>query len=355
MPSPSRRCWPTRCAPAMDLARAIGGGIIVIGLVLAHPAFDARPLSWIGFVTAKPATEDYVPLAPWAGFVFLGIAVGHVARRPRVSRHRAPRPRAAVVALARAPQPGGLHGPPADFPRRALARRRMHGTTSRDGPTRACSWMLVRGRRAELRDDADAALHRRGRHLHHHRDRDEAARGVSSSIPCTAPTTVSRRFSTGSSFRSPMPLAGNMCSSPRGWSPRAPPSRPGSCWPGSSQRSPRTGASPPSRRSSISRAMRCSITAGLRTPIRCSRSSTFAAIACLWVATARRSIALVWVAAAAISCAALTKGQSAYPFYAVTALVLLCRRDLRGFLLRPGVIVPHARRGRVVLRSGIAI
>ena len=29
--------------------------------------FDARPLSWIGFVTTKPATEDYVPLAPWAG------------------------------------------------------------------------------------------------------------------------------------------------------------------------------------------------------------------------------------------------------------------------------------------------
>ncbi len=36
-----------------------------------------RPLSWIGFVTVKPATEDYVPLAPWAGFVFLGIALGH--------------------------------------------------------------------------------------------------------------------------------------------------------------------------------------------------------------------------------------------------------------------------------------
>ena len=29
------------------------------------------------------------------------------------------------------------------------------------------------------------------------------------------------------------------------------------------------------------------------------------------------------------------------PFYAAAALVLFCRRDLRGFLLRPGVIVPH--------------
>ena len=49
--------------------------------MLSHPAFDARPLSWIGFVTAKPATEDYVPLAPWAGFVLLGIALGHALAR----------------------------------------------------------------------------------------------------------------------------------------------------------------------------------------------------------------------------------------------------------------------------------
>ena len=67
----------------------------------------------------------------------------------------------------------------------------------------------------------------------------------------------------------------------------------------------------------------------------------FGAIACLWVATTRRSIALVWTAAAAVSCAALTKGQTAYVFYAVAALVLLRRRELRAFLLRPGVLVPQ--------------
>jgi uncharacterized membrane protein len=58
-------------------AMAIGCGVIAMGLALAHPAFDARPFSWIGFATAKPATEDYVPLAPWAGFVFVGIGIGH--------------------------------------------------------------------------------------------------------------------------------------------------------------------------------------------------------------------------------------------------------------------------------------
>ena len=63
-----RRPWP---------AAALGCGIVAAGLMLSSPVFDARPLSWIGFVTAKPATEDYVPLAPWAGFVFLGIAIGH--------------------------------------------------------------------------------------------------------------------------------------------------------------------------------------------------------------------------------------------------------------------------------------
>ena len=68
---------------------------------------------------------------------------------------------------------------------------------------------------------------------------------------------------------------------------------------------------------------------------------TFTAIASLWVASARRSIALVWVAVAAISCAALTKGQSAYLFYVVAAVVLLYRRDLRDFLLRPAVVLPH--------------
>jgi uncharacterized membrane protein len=46
-------------------------------LTLAHPAFDQRALSWLGFTTAKPATEDFVPLAPWAGVVFVGIALGH--------------------------------------------------------------------------------------------------------------------------------------------------------------------------------------------------------------------------------------------------------------------------------------
>src|SRR6185295_310406 len=58
-------------------ALVVGAAVIAAGVFWSHPMFDARPLSWIGFVTKKPATEDYVPLAPWAGFVAMGIAAGH--------------------------------------------------------------------------------------------------------------------------------------------------------------------------------------------------------------------------------------------------------------------------------------
>ncbi len=56
----------------------------------SDPAFDARALSWLGFTTHKPATEDYVPLAPWAGVVFVGIAVGARARARSAFRPLAP-------------------------------------------------------------------------------------------------------------------------------------------------------------------------------------------------------------------------------------------------------------------------
>lgn len=40
-----------------------------------HPWFDSPTVNWIGFMTYKPLTEDYVPLVPWFGVVLLGLHI----------------------------------------------------------------------------------------------------------------------------------------------------------------------------------------------------------------------------------------------------------------------------------------
>lgn len=85
--------WPLVRRPRIALAAGIA--VIVAGLVFSNSLFDERALSWLGFATHKPATEDYVPLAPWAGVVLVGIALGRkldqIAYRPFRGLVAAPR------------------------------------------------------------------------------------------------------------------------------------------------------------------------------------------------------------------------------------------------------------------------
>lgn len=37
---------------------------------------NAPPLNWLGLVTRNPVTEDYVPLLPWLGVMWWGVAAG---------------------------------------------------------------------------------------------------------------------------------------------------------------------------------------------------------------------------------------------------------------------------------------
>lgn len=75
------------------LALVSGVGLLLLGVLWSHPFFDGASWQWLGLMTHKPHTEDYVPLLPWFGVVLLGMAMGMGlgVNRPR-------------------PQPGGWRG-----------------------------------------------------------------------------------------------------------------------------------------------------------------------------------------------------------------------------------------------------
>jgi uncharacterized membrane protein len=73
------------------------GGAALIALYWVAPAtltawampetidgFNSRAFNWLGLVTSKPITEDYVPLVPWLGVLLWGAALGRwlPARQP---------------------------------------------------------------------------------------------------------------------------------------------------------------------------------------------------------------------------------------------------------------------------------
>ncbi len=61
-----------------------GLAAIVLPLLWRHEVFNGPWLRWIGLVTKKPVTEDYVPVLPWLGVLLWGVAAGRevLARAP---------------------------------------------------------------------------------------------------------------------------------------------------------------------------------------------------------------------------------------------------------------------------------
>ena len=60
---------------------ALGVAALVVGLFFKDEVFDSRTLTWIGFATHKPSTEDYVPIFPWIGVTLIGAGLGAVWQR----------------------------------------------------------------------------------------------------------------------------------------------------------------------------------------------------------------------------------------------------------------------------------
>ena len=51
----------------------VGVSLLVLDVFYQHAWFDQKAWHWIGFMTDRPVTLDYVPLLPWFGVVLIGM------------------------------------------------------------------------------------------------------------------------------------------------------------------------------------------------------------------------------------------------------------------------------------------
>lgn len=73
---------------------ALAALAIAAPLLVQQPFFDTRWTNWLGLVTHKPVTEDYVPVLPWLGVMLLGFVVTRA--RPQLWQGGAPGPLAVL-------------------------------------------------------------------------------------------------------------------------------------------------------------------------------------------------------------------------------------------------------------------
>jgi len=81
----------------------LGAVAVALPRLVQHRFFDSRWTDWVGLVTHKPITEDYVPLLPWLGVMFFGLAGGRwlLAKHRDVLAGAVPRGLAPLSALGR--------------------------------------------------------------------------------------------------------------------------------------------------------------------------------------------------------------------------------------------------------------
>jgi uncharacterized membrane protein len=62
-------------------AAFVAAALAFVAPFLANPTFNTPAVVWLGLDTIPPDTFDWRPLAPWSGFVFLGLAFARIYRR----------------------------------------------------------------------------------------------------------------------------------------------------------------------------------------------------------------------------------------------------------------------------------
>ncbi len=72
----------------------LGALAIALPWLAANPVFNVPTLSWTGLGTRKPVTEDWVPILPWLGVMWWGMAAGQWLQRHHDAALRAPVPKA---------------------------------------------------------------------------------------------------------------------------------------------------------------------------------------------------------------------------------------------------------------------
>jgi uncharacterized membrane protein len=82
---------------------ALAAGAIALPRLVGDPFFDSRSTNWVGLITRRPVTEDYVPVLPWLGVMLIGLVVGAwvLQRGPSLLKGAVPRAAQPLAVLGR--------------------------------------------------------------------------------------------------------------------------------------------------------------------------------------------------------------------------------------------------------------